>query len=263
MSIKGLQRLLMILGGKVATEFRKIVEETFRRVMSGDRSLIEVINANAESQAPLQQAYRASLAQEPASNVLDDLCLGRKREREDRLLELEVSERAMELEERKLALEERRAALEARNREGQLAYVSKAMLAINELKDLPNVDERTKLRTEDYIKNVLFNSTPNNNPGPSSLAIANGADQPNQAINPPNQTDAISVSIVAREIGVKLTDAQLIGVGRKMANKYRQTYDKEPTKHKQFVNGQMMLVNSYMERDRAMMEQIIREVSAK
>jgi hypothetical protein len=137
------------------------------------------------------------------------------------------------------------------------------MLAINELKDLPNVDERTKLRTEDYIKNVLFNSTPNNNPGPSSLAIANGADQPNQAINPPNQTDAISVSIVAREIGVKLTDAQLIGVGRKMANKYRQTYDKEPTKHKQFVNGQMMLVNSYMERDRAMMEQIIREVSAK
>jgi hypothetical protein len=144
-----------------------------------------------------------------------------------------------------------------------LDHANKAMLAINELKDFPNVDERTKLQTEDYIKNVLFNSTPNNNPGPSSLAIANGGDQPNQAINPSNQTDAISVSIVAREIGVKLTDAQLIGVGRKMAHKYRETYDKEPTKHKQFVNGQMMLVNSYMERDRAMMEQIIREVSAK
>jgi hypothetical protein len=223
-----------------------------RRYYSGSDSLIEETEANAASDSTICQMARASLAAEQE----DVQVIGRKREREDRLFELQVAEREMEL-------MERRAALEERNREGKLAYASKAMLAINELKDLPNVDERTKLRTEDYIKNVLFNSTPNNNPGPSSLAIANGGDQPNQAINAPNQTDAISVSIVAREIGVKLTDAQLIGVGRKMAHKYRETYDKEPTKHKQFVNGQMMLVNSYMERDRAMMEQIIREVSAK
>lgn len=72
MTIRGLQRLLMILGGKVAAEFREIIEGTFTRVMAGDQSLIEVINANAASQAPIQQAYRAALVQEPVAPVLDE-----------------------------------------------------------------------------------------------------------------------------------------------------------------------------------------------
>jgi len=78
MTLAGLQRLLLILGGKVAAEFRKIVEETFRRVMGGDRSLIQVIEANATSNAPMQQAYRASLAAEPPSSAVDDACIKRK-----------------------------------------------------------------------------------------------------------------------------------------------------------------------------------------
>lgn len=58
MTIRCLQRLLMILGGKVAAEFRILVEGVFTRVMAGDKSLIEVINANAASDAPIQQIYR-------------------------------------------------------------------------------------------------------------------------------------------------------------------------------------------------------------
>jgi hypothetical protein len=47
MTIRGLQRLLMILGGKVAAEFREIVERTFTRAMAGDQSLIEVAGSRA------------------------------------------------------------------------------------------------------------------------------------------------------------------------------------------------------------------------
>jgi hypothetical protein len=61
MTIRGLQRLLMILGGKVAAEFREIIEGTFTRVMAGDQSLIEVINANA--------------AQQLVAPVVDEFCL--------------------------------------------------------------------------------------------------------------------------------------------------------------------------------------------
>lgn len=61
MTIRGLQRLLMILGGKVAAEIRKLVEGTFTRVIAGDQSLIEVINANAASDAPVQQAFCQAL----------------------------------------------------------------------------------------------------------------------------------------------------------------------------------------------------------
>jgi len=39
MTLAGLQRLLLILGGKVAAEFRRIVDETFRRVMGGERAV--------------------------------------------------------------------------------------------------------------------------------------------------------------------------------------------------------------------------------
>ena len=65
MTLRGLQRLLLHLGTKVAAEFRALLEGTFTRVMAGDMSLIKVIEANAASDAPLQQAYRQALEQEP------------------------------------------------------------------------------------------------------------------------------------------------------------------------------------------------------
>ena len=67
MTIAGLQRLTMILGNKIAVEFRKIVSDTFTRVMAGDQSMIEVINANAASKAPLHQVCRAALPQDKSN----------------------------------------------------------------------------------------------------------------------------------------------------------------------------------------------------
>jgi len=246
MTIRGLQRLLMILGGKVAAEFREIIEGTFTRVMAGDQSLIEVINANAASQAPVQQAYRSALAQEPVSPVLDEICLGRKREREDLLFELEIAERKTTLEERKVLLDERKLSHASK----LIEHANTALGSLNALKDWTHVDERTKLQMEDYIKNVLFNSMPTKTP---ALTLTNG-DQP--GLSP---TAAINVSIVARELGVNLTDAQLQRAGREMAKKYREAYRCDPPKHKQYVAGNYIPVNSYMERDRPMMEQAIRE----
>ena len=95
MTLVGLERLLMILGGRIAKEFRILVENTFRRVMAGDRSLIKVIEENASSDSPVQQAYRKSLEGEPASTTLEDLCLKRKREElELRDMEISINQRA-------------------------------------------------------------------------------------------------------------------------------------------------------------------------
>lgn len=228
MTIRGLQRLLMILGGKVAAEFREIVEGTFTRVMAGDQSLIEVINANAVSDAPVQQAYRQALAQEPVAPVLDDFCLNRKREREDLLFDMEMAERRRVL-----------------NR-NLIQDASDAMEAISALKDLKNVDERTKMQTEDHIKNVLFNRMA----GPTVSA----ADQP---------TNPLNVSILAKELGFKCTEGELQCIGRQMAKKYRETYHSDPPKHKQYVGGNFIPINSYLERDRSLMEGVIRTVMAK
>ncbi len=80
--------------------------------MAGDQSLIEVINANAASQAPVQQAYREALAQEPVSPVLDGFRLRRKREREDVLFVMDMAERRALLEESQPRLEDSTPAIE-------------------------------------------------------------------------------------------------------------------------------------------------------
>ena len=81
MTLRGLQRLLMILGGKVAAEYRAIAEGIFTRYIGGDPSLFAEIRANAASHAPVHQAFRAALEQEPVT--------GKRREMED----LDISER--------------------------------------------------------------------------------------------------------------------------------------------------------------------------
>ena len=234
MTIRGLQRLLMILGGKVAAEFREIVEGTFTRVMAGDQSLIEVINANVASEAPVQQAYRAALTQEPVAPVLDEFCLRRKRERDDLLFDLELAERKLALEERKLEHESK-----------LIQHVNTAMQSINSLKAWVNVDERTKLQAEDHIKNVLFNTI-----SAGQACITDGS-QP---------TTALNVSILAKELGFKCSEGELQRIGRDLAKQYREIYKCDPPKHKQFVGGNCVPINSYMERDRPMMERAIRAV---
>ena len=151
MTLRGLQRLLMILGGRVATDYRKLMESTFTRVMGGDTSLVEIIEANAASTEPVQQAFKRALAQEPVEPVLDDMC---KRHKKD-LAELDILER-------------------------KKAIQAKEMSNFKTWKELmdsvePNwlKDQRLKLQTEDHLKNLLFNSVelpqhpgPPKHPGP-------------------------------------------------------------------------------------------------
>ena len=113
MNLRGLQRLLMILGGKVAAEFRQIVEGVFTRYMSGDKSMIEEIRAHAVSDALIHQPYRQALVQE---RVFDAAGTKRQLEREDALFEWEIQERKLALEERKshmgVEVDERKLALQ-------------------------------------------------------------------------------------------------------------------------------------------------------
>ena len=90
MTIQGLQRLLVILGGKHAAEFRTIVLGVFSRYIAGDRTMLEEIHSNAVSTAPIHQAYRQALTKE---SVVDAAGEKRKLERQDALLELELKER--------------------------------------------------------------------------------------------------------------------------------------------------------------------------
>jgi len=231
MTIQGLQRLLVILGGKHAGEFRTIVLGVFTRYMAGDRSMIEEIQANAVSTAPIHQAYRQALAQEP---VVDGAGAKRQMEREDMLFELEIQER-------KLALEERKSRMGVELQEKNLQVVqtfSGLMTSLNP--DWKN-DARLRLQIEDSMKTAMF--------GGQQALITNGES--------PATSRSISVSQVAQELGVRLNHSDSITIGRTLASEYRKEHSEPPSKHRQWVDGAEREVNSYTERDRHLVERVI------
>jgi hypothetical protein len=234
MTLRGLQRLLMILGGRVAAEFRMIVEGVFTRYMAGDRTMLEEIRSNSASSAPIHQAYRQALAQEP---VLDAAGTKRQLDREDMLFELELQERKLALEERKSRMPSE---LQAKNMQNVQMFAG-LMTSLNpEWKN----DARLRLQLEDSVKNAFFT--------PVQPLITNG-----EAQGP--LTRSIDVSTVAQDLGVRLKDGDRLAIGKLWKKRYFETYNEAPPLHDQFVNGAVRKVCSYTERDRVMGESVIRE----
>jgi len=234
MTLQGLQRLLVIIGGKVAAEFRTIVLGVFTRYMAGDRTMLEEIKANAVSTAPIHQAYRQALAQEP---VLDAAGAKRQLDREDTLFELE-------LQERKQALEERKSRMPAELQEKSMQNVQTFAVLMTSLNPEWKKDTRLCLQLEDSMKNAYFT--------PRQTLITNGEAQV-------PLTRSIDVSTVGQDLGMRLKDGERLAIGKLWKKRYFETYGEAPPLHDQFVNGAVRQVCSYTERDRPMGESVIRE----
>ena len=63
--IRGLQSLLILLGGKVSDGYRKILNDLFLRYLAGDREMIKRMEANAASDAPPNVFARDALERAP------------------------------------------------------------------------------------------------------------------------------------------------------------------------------------------------------
>ena len=223
MTLRGLERLLMILGGKVATEFRKVVEGVYTRVMAGDTTLIEEIVANEASNAPIHKAFGQALAQEP---VLDGAgSTKRKLEREDVLFELEVQERRVRI------------------KQIEVACVEKFSDLMTSLNPTWKSDSRLRMQVEDALKTTVISS--------KTPLIENGC-----GVVP--LTQSISVSQVAQEEGIRLKMADSIAIGKAVASAYKDKYGEAPGKHSQWVDGAERKVNSYTERDRDLIKEAIK-----
>lgn len=237
MTVRGLQRLLMILGGKVAAEFRALVEEVFTRVMAGDQSLIEVINANAASNDPVQQLYRQALAQEPVvSPAVDDLSLARKR----RMEELEIERLEVEIASKKMTNE-------AMARNSEREHLIKIADSYRELCLDTVMDERMRLMLKDGFMNMAL-AAQKGSPCQGLLTDGGGV-SPNTPI---------SLSMVANDLGLKIADGDWQSIGLELSNRYFALHGKRPEKHPQTVGGKIMDVCNYYERDRPLMVEVFR-----
>lgn len=245
MAVPGLHRLLVILGSKVATECSEIIKETFTRVMAGDQSLIKVIDANVASNALNLQARSVDMVRKPAPLVIYESDSGKKREREAIEFDLALEERKQIMEER-----QRRLAIELEERkhrlaESRLTHIQNSLGFLHSLENNNDIDEPTKSQLADYMKKSLIQITPDIQP---------------EAIRSDSEKLTLRVSVVAKEMGYTCSESQRMKIGRVMAEKYREKYNKEPLQKKQKVNDMEIDVNAYTERDRDMMEASVREI---
>jgi hypothetical protein len=194
--------------------------------MAGDKTLVSEIQANAQSAAPVAELARATLP--PASAPQDPF-------------ELETRKRQLELEDVRI----KRMRIEVKAEEMELVKDFASTMAL--LNPKWTLDTRLRMRTEDWLKNIVFE--------PTQLSIANGP----QSSSPPPKP--ICVSEVARQMGKgTLNHGQLSQAGAKMAKAYRDLHGQEPPKRLQWVDGCERMVNSYTDADRALMVAAIHAV---
>jgi hypothetical protein len=68
----------------------------------------------------------------------------------------------------------------------------------------------------------------------------------------------ITVSSVAADMGLCFSAGTLIKINRRVKRDYEELYDEEQPKHEQIVGGAVRQVCTYQERDREIVEDVIR-----
>jgi hypothetical protein len=249
----GAIKLAMFLPGENAKKNRSAMTSILTRYFAGDPSLIREIQANGESSAPVPQLARATLQRPPALEA-------RKRGREvDEFAEME---RRMALKERQIAIKEKEISIKHQ----EIMNVQSAKATMDLLIPDWKADSRLKLQMEDWAKNTIFGQRPvqpllGNAPHPQNIPNPQHPQHAPLIPNPqhaPN-TQTISISQVAMELGHRLRAGDLVIMGKLVAKAYRDKYNENPGKHLQWVDGAEREVNSYTERDRDLLASVVRQ----
>ena len=277
-TFKDALQLIMVIGGDEAKETRKQFAETLTRFFAADQSLIADIESNANSTSPIVQLARASLATVP---VQDELSLARKRKLEEleiarleteveagklanRSTELanhttELTNRTMELTNRTMELTNIAMARDSARehltiiRDSAREHLTKITASYRELCQDTVIDERARLMLKDNFLNMAMVQADSG--GAGQALITNG-----QASVPQNKP--ISLSMIATELGLRIPSNDLISIGVELKKRYCQLHGKEPSKHDQLCNGRMTKVNTYMESDRSLVDEVLRWYAA-
>ena len=235
--------LVMLLPGKVAKETRAKFVDIIKKYLAGDQSLIREVEANAQSSAPISQLARAALAAE-AMPVQNEISLPNKR----KLEELEIAKLEADIGSRRAETEAKRVETEARRHLVNHEHITKCTASYQDMCKDTVMDERARLIFKDlYLNMAMLREQPVAAGGGQAL-LANG----------PSPNKPISLSLVAGELGLKIPSNELISIGGELKKRYVEKHGKSPPKHDQLCDGRVTKVNSYLESDRPLVEEVLR-----
>ena len=226
--------------GKHAKDFRRTGAVTLCRALGGDLSLVDEIRrkhgeVTEEEQAALLAGTGVTAAEANGQAVVRVVVSAAEQERrcklENDMLEAEAAKRREE-------------AAKMREENAKAAVATyRSLLELGTEAD----DERDRLYLHDAARNYMQLRFP---AASHQLLLEEG---------PANEP--LTISEVAKEMGVSLKRGSESRIGRVLAQLFRAEYGTDPPKHSQYVDGAVRKVNSYFTKDRPMVEEAIRQVT--
>ena len=250
-TFKGALKLSMWIGGENAKKYRAAMVSILQRYYAGDGSLLDEVEANAQSSGPIQQMARESLAAEKAVEDEEEaLSLPFKKRR----MELDMARMEAEVEARRIANHAAELEVEAKKIANRAAELCNSATEREHLKQVKEnykdlctdtvMDERARLILKDNFLNMamLNGSTAGGASGGQGL-LTNGK--------------PTSLSLVADKLKMSLSTGELISLGQELKKRYVEKHGKPPPKHSQLCGGRATLVNTYMEADNPLIEEVL------
>jgi hypothetical protein len=233
---KDIITLIMVLPGKIAKEIRS----QFAAIIEDYMQKHAVIDEEGTVRIPAPSACDAP---------------GKKRQ-----LQMEEFEMQIVMDERKqqLSMMVSEAQMKAADAQMKVMGVQKMLMDTYALL-CPNqvMDDRARLLFKDNILNIATQSTP----ARGQLAIedggvggVSGASGVPAGVSP---NKPITISTLAVGMGYRFDNGQLQKIGKKAAAAFREKYGESPPKHEQLVGQASIMVNSYTEKDRGLLESVI------
>lgn len=221
LTVFGLERLLEELGDKVHLERARMIEAGLQRLKAGNSSALK---GRKESPPPVRARKRKVT---PGDGL-----------------------EAVRTEESRIELEERRNRVNA-----QALQNMQTMLGILErVKPGQAVDAHTAERIEAQTTAILLGD--DQCPGYSS--DEDEGDATPEPTESGDEDQGLRIGAVAKDLKLSCTEGQLKEIGKRMAAKYKEAYNAPPPKQMRRVGFRTVHVNTYTERDRGMMEEVIR-----
>ena len=224
MTLAGLQKLVLHVGGRFGAKYRELLSDTFRRVMAGDESIIKEVQANAVSNSPMHQLYRESLAEEPAVGLpVGGEVASINADHKRKLEELEVKRLQVEIERQEI--------------ENHAKMVETHSNLVKEYKILCPNGELDEAARKKFMGNIYTLANKR-----AILTLT-----PSERLNV-----RITVDQIASELGIALDANQLISAKIWASKAYEAKYGEKPVKHAH--------VCTYTAKDRDLIEKAVKSV---
>lgn len=199
----------------------------------------EGVRLVSEDASVMGEAARVANGVQEVLPVLTD----EERERQGRLLEIEIAEREYALECRK---RDYNGELVIRVQTQKLGIAEKFMSLMTQADPCWREDSREVLQAQDLIKSAIINPR---------LKITQGDDGDLRSENA-----SLTINEVATSMQARLTPEEAKQAGIFTVKRYREKYNRAPGKHRECIGGRVIYVNSYTERDRDIIEEAVHEV---